>query len=113
MTRPVILFALLFFVLTARAHSPLSSTAPTNGAVVDSVPLAVSLTFKRLFRLTRVTSTVADTPAEKLDISHIDDFARSFELPLVSKGAGTYRIEWRGLGEDGHVQKGHFSFTVQ
>jgi len=28
-------------------------------------------------------------------------------------GAGTYRIEWRGLGIDGHAMQGEFTFTVE
>jgi methionine-rich copper-binding protein CopC len=27
-------------------------------------------------------------------------------------GEGIYRIEWRGLGADGHAMQGAFTFTV-
>ncbi len=95
------------------AHSPITSTSPEKDALVDTTPKTVTLNFKNKFRLTRVTSTHGSHDSVYLDTSHLTDFAKTFELPLVSMGAGQYRIEWRGLGSDGHVQSGEFSFTVK
>jgi len=79
---------------------------------VDTPPKTVTLNFKNKFRLTRVTSTHGSRDSVNLDTSHLTDFAKTFELPFVSMGAGQYRIEWRGLGSDSHVQSGAFKFTV-
>ncbi|MEM7376371.1 MAG: copper resistance CopC family protein [Pseudomonadota bacterium] len=99
--------------LVAQAHSPLKSTLPANDATLNTPPERITLSFKGDFRLTRITASHANRAPVVLDISHVTGFAHTFVVPLASMGAGDYRIEWRGLGKDGHVQSGAFSFTVQ
>ncbi len=36
-----------------------------------------------------------------------------FTVPMQSVGSGTYVIDWRGLGADGHAMTGSFSFVVE
>lgn len=96
-----------------QAHSPITSTSPTADALLDSPPKTIAFNFKSDFRLTRVTSAHGSDDPVTLDTSHLTGFAKTFELPLVSMGSGEYRIVWRGLSGDGHVQTGAFSFTVK
>ncbi len=94
------------------AHSPLRETTPAAGSEIAMPPDVVTLTFARAIRLTRVDWSM-DDQSGTLDLSAHKSFAQDFALPFPSQAAGTYVIEWRGLGDDGHPQNGQFSFVVQ
>ncbi|MEM9603037.1 MAG: copper resistance CopC family protein [Pseudomonadota bacterium] len=99
--------------VAAHAHSPLQSTVPPEGATLDTAPKVITLSFTRDFRVTRVTATRVSEQPVVLNTGHITAFTRSVDVPLESTGVGDYRIEWRGLSGDGHVQTGAFTFTVR
>ncbi len=112
--KAIILAALLSaFAWGAVAHSPLQVTRPADRAELEQAPAELVLTFKGKFRLTRVSSSQnGDAPAT-IDIGEQTSFAGEFLLPFEQTGSGTYLIEWRGLGDDGHPQNGSFTFTVK
>ncbi len=97
----------------AIAHSPLDSTTPPHEAVVTEMPTEVQMNFKDDIRLTRVVVTHADTQGTEMDLGDQTTFMQQFTLPMRDMGAGTYVVEWRGLGADGHALNGIFSFTVE
>ncbi|MBY5932094.1 copper resistance protein CopC [Tateyamaria omphalii] len=97
----------------AVAHSPLETTLPADDAIVSEVPTDVTMNFQGNIRLTRVTMTHADQHTEDLDLEGFEGFISDYAIPLHSMGSGVYVIEWRGLGTDGHVLTGSFSFTVE
>lgn len=108
------LFVLLASLASgAFAHSRVDTTTPENGAVIADVPADISFNFANDIRLTRVEMTHADHPSVQLDLGDQKSFDRSFTLPLEGMGVGIYRIEWRGLGIDGHAMQGEFTFTVE
>ncbi|MGR3815160.1 MAG: copper resistance CopC family protein [Cognatishimia activa] len=96
----------------AVAHSRVDTTTPKNGTTVDEVPAEISFNFANDIRLTRVDMTHQDHPSVKLELGDQKSFGRVFTLPLEGMGEGTYRIEWRGLGIDGHAMQGEFTFEV-
>jgi len=53
-----------------------------------------------------------DHPSVELDLGDQKSFATEFVVPVEQMGSGTYQIEWRGLGIDGHAMTGEFMFTV-
>ncbi len=97
---------------SAFAHSKVDTTTPENGAVIADVPAEVSVNFAYEIRLTRVQMIHQDLHAVPLDLGDQTSFNRAFTLPLQDMGEGIYRIEWRGLGVDGHAMQGAFTFTV-
>ena len=94
------------------AHSSVDTTTPDNGATVAEVPAEISFSFADDIRLTKVSMTHQDSQTVTLDLGGQTSFGRTFALPLISMGEGIYRIEWRGLGADGHAMQGEFTFTV-
>ena len=96
----------------ALAHSRMDTTTPENGATLPSAPAEISFNFADDIRLTRVDLTHRDQTSVQLDLGDQTRFDRAFRLPLQGMGTGLYLIEWRGLGVDGHVMQGSFSFTV-
>lgn len=97
---------------SAFAHSRVDTTTPENGAVIAEVPAEIGFNFAADIRLTGVDMTHQDHPSVRLDLGDQTSFDRAFTLPLQGMGEGTYRIEWRGLGVDGHAMQGEFTFTV-
>ncbi len=106
-------FALMTALATsAFAHSRVDNTTPENGTTIATVPSDISFQFAKKIRLTQVNMLHEDHPSVRLDLGEQTSFGREFSLPLEGMGEGTYRIEWRGLGADGHAMQGDFSFTV-
>lgn len=104
---------LVFMLATsAFAHSSVDTTIPENGATITEMPSEISFNFADDIRLTKVNMTHQDVHTVTLDLGDQTNFGRAFALPLQSMGEGTYRIEWRGLGADGHAMQGEFTFTV-
>ncbi len=95
------------------AHSPLDATAPEDGASLSATPAEITISFKRNLRMTRVNWSRDDGASGVLDLGEQTSFATVFMLPFDASGSGTYMIEWRGLGDDGHPQTGTFSFVVE
>lgn len=97
----------------ALAHSPLTGMTPANEATVTVMPTEVLMDFKGNIRLTQVAITHADSHNMDMDLGDQTAFTQEFALPMHDMGTGTYVVEWRGLGADGHALNGTFSFTVQ
>ncbi len=102
-----------FWATGAMAHSPIDDTIPAHEAVISQVPSEVVLSFLHDIRLTRLTMTHADHPAADLDLSGYKGMTTEYSVPMQPMGNGTYVIDWRGLGADGHAMNGTFSFTVE
>ena len=106
--------ALLVLLLTApavNAHSPLISTMPVDGAVLESAPDNLQLTFNGKTRLARLllSRDGADIPLGK---DHLMQKATQHDVPLPVLVDGRYQVRWRALSADGHIIKGTFAFTV-
>ncbi|MDG1745241.1 MAG: copper resistance protein CopC [Planktomarina sp.] len=48
-----------------------------------------------------------------MDLGGQKTFAQEFALPMQDMGPGSYVVEWRGLGADGHALNGTFNFTLK
>lgn len=114
MMKALILAGLLALAATlAHAHSGLDATVPENGAELTDVPTQIVLSFTRSIRLTRIQMTHDDDDTVDLDLGGQTVFATRFVVPLTDMGRGVYRIEWRGLSEDGHAMRNEFAFKVK
>ncbi len=95
------------------AHSKIEETTPADGTTVPTVPAEIALNFSKDIRLTRIEMAHDEDSAIRLDLGGQTSFGQAFTIPFPANGTGTYVIEWRGLGEDGHAMQGEFSFTVE
>ncbi|NOD31506.1 copper resistance CopC family protein [Ruegeria atlantica] len=112
--KKIMTFALMVALANgALAHSKIEETTPANGATITTVPAEIGLNFSKNIRLTRIEMAHEEHSAVSLDLGDQTSFSQAFTIPLPSNGTGTYVIEWRGLGEDGHAMQGEFSFTVE
>ncbi|MEQ8658833.1 MAG: copper resistance protein CopC [Hyphomicrobiales bacterium] len=100
----------------ALAHSPVNSSNPADGATVQAVPetLTLMLAEPGRFMKVEVTHTTVDgssTHMMELEIPS-RDITEMMEFPAPDMGAGSYHVEWRVLGEDGHAIDGTVTYNV-
>lgn len=102
--------SLAFMSASVFAHSPLTSSAPKDGAVLNVAPESLVLQFKRK---TRITSTsVADSSGKSKKLTGSKEFSQIHKLPLGKMQTGKYLVQWRALSFDGHSMKGELVFTI-
>lgn len=97
-------------------HFGLRTSAPEADAVVEEAPTEVRLWFTEVPQENSVAVRLLDAasdPIETGDLVQDEEDARAFAVPVASTlEAGAYTVVWRGVGADGHVVRGDFSFTV-
>jgi methionine-rich copper-binding protein CopC len=98
---------------SALAHASLTGSVPEDGATVDAGLAAIEMTFSDPVRITlvRVHSAATDSDVP-LQGGLPDDFAGTAAVAVDPLAAGAYDVSWTCVAEDGHVMKGHFTFTV-
>jgi methionine-rich copper-binding protein CopC len=100
-------------VLTA--HLGVVKTAPGNDTSLSEPPTRVQVWFDqqpspRVSRL-EVRGPEGEVALGSLDIDRQDrSIAAAIKAPLRP---GRYQVTWRTAGDDGHVMRGTFAFTVQ
>lgn len=114
--RTIAMASLAVFLSTtfSIAHSPMKSTSPANDAKLDAVPEMLNMIFAKPARVLKIVMTHSIDDAvheERLELP-TKDAVNEMRLTPEFMGAGNYKVEWRALGEDGHVLKGDFSFDV-
>jgi methionine-rich copper-binding protein CopC len=98
----------------ASAHMAVQKTMPEADAVLSESPHHVRIWFTQSPDpvISRLTLEGANGEIALGDTEVQDD--RSLMAMLPSKlDAGTYTVNWRTAGDDGHTQRGNFEFTVR
>lgn len=103
-------FLTLLLQAGAWGHSSASGTVPGNGQTVSS-PQMLMLSFDGSVRLVRLT--VAGSMGA-VDVGFVPQAtaSSSFHVPMPTLAAGSYRVDWTILGEDGHSVSENFTFNV-
>lgn len=100
----------------ALAHSPVNTSVPVDGAELSDVPEVLTLTLAEpgRFMKVEVTHTTADGSASHVTELDISTRATTDEMEFAppAMGNGTYLVEWRVLGDDGHAMDGTVTYTV-
>jgi methionine-rich copper-binding protein CopC len=94
---------------TAHAHAHLTSSDPGEGSAGKS-PGQIVLTFSEPARLTALNLQRKDAESRKLALPATT--AARLTIPLSNLVPGSYTLEWRALGGDGHITSGAVHFTV-
>jgi len=105
--------AMLLSSTMALAHSDLTASFPADGTWIDPSVTKLAMTFGKEIRLVTVTIGPEGGDATTLDLDEQNSLSTEFELALPALETGPYTIEWRGLGEDGHVMTGQIRFAVK
>jgi methionine-rich copper-binding protein CopC len=96
------------------AHAKLVKTAPADGSTVATVPANVELTFNEPLDV-KVSKVELVGPSGKVELGPLHAMsAKSLMAPVTGKlSDGAYTVNWQTAGDDGHVQKGKFGFTLK
>ena len=112
MIRTTIL-ALPFALLAgaATAHTKTEGTTPADGATVAEVEM-LHIVFDAPMRVISAALTRDGTEVtieREMGMEPVEAF---HAVPAAPLAPGTYRLDWRGMAEDGHPMQGGFGFTV-
>jgi copper transport protein len=117
--RPAVtaLVALVALVLLApagaSAHATLVRTSPENGAVVDSPPAQVTVTFDDTVRVSPGNAVVANSDSRSVLAGNAVAHGRTLTLPLRPRlPNGAYSVRWSIVSDDGHREEGVIAFAV-
>ena len=98
------------------AHSESSKTTPAHKSTVTS-PKHISIEFSDRIKL--IKFVLIHIGGESYPIRTPKRLTNKFTVPLDKilgdkvLSAGDYKVQWRGLGVDGHATQGEFTFTVK
>ena len=108
-----ILLALPFagLAFTASAHTKSETTTPADGATVTEVS-ELTMRFDDPMRIIAATLTSDGVEVGIEPETGMDPVTEWRAVPADDLSPGTYRLEWRGMAEDGHPMQGGFGFTV-
>ena len=128
MPKVILILLCLLFPLSALAHSPLSNVSPEDGAKLQDAPTEISMVFKSPAKLIKLELLKEKVGAKKsllgglfgndgaelvpLPNAVLMETGQTHVIPLPKITGGDYQVKWRAMGEDGHVIKGDFGFTI-
>lgn len=108
----VAVLALLAVPALVSAHAELATSDPEDGATVEGTPGVIVADFTETLAdgSGLVLSGPDDTRIAEGGIDESNDTRMSIEPPDLA--AGDYVVRWTAVAEDGHVERGSYSFTV-
>jgi methionine-rich copper-binding protein CopC len=100
----------------AMAHAKLTASNPAAGAVLETAPADISLTFNE--KIEQAFSNVTLTNSEGKAVETVKakvDATNPAVVRVHTNGlsAGKYTVKWAVAGHDGHRRTGTFSFSVK
>lgn len=114
MKKLIVSFMVLFAAAAqlAQAHSELTSSVPTDKAMLGSAPKEIVLDFSEAVQLTALSlerqgeakQSLGPVPAEA---------AEHFLVSAPALSPGEYVVTWRALSDDAHVMSGELHFTLR
>lgn len=116
--RQACLVACLLAVISVPAvgalHLRLTKSQPSADTVIHESPEAIQLWFSESTELS-VSGLGLEGPGGSIDLGKVEAAGdpTSFKAAVLgSLDQGEYRVSWRTAGDDGHVLRGEYSFTV-
>ena len=101
---------------SAWAHATLKSAVPAKDAEVTTAPKEIALQFNEKLEAAFSSAKLVDSAGKEIttDKARLDPADPSImKLAVPALKAGTYKVEYVGVGHDGHRRKGDYSFTVK
>ncbi len=96
------------------AHAKLVSAEPAPNATITELPKQLKLAFSEKLQLGS-SITVLDASKQKVALgeSRIEADGKTFVVALPNKlASGSYTVQWKTLSEDGHTEKGSYTFKL-
>jgi methionine-rich copper-binding protein CopC len=108
------LIAIMVAAITVAAHMKAAKTEPAADSTLTSSPARVQVWFTQVPdpKLTRLDVTGPAGPV-KLNGFKVNDDKSAVATVEGTLANGRYTVRWQSAGDDGHVQKGEFAFSVK
>jgi methionine-rich copper-binding protein CopC len=95
------------------AHMKVEKTEPAADAVISSPMPHVQIFFSEAPDL-KVSKLEIKGPSEKTKLVQAHVMGKSLMAMVEGEMPdGVYTVSWQSAGDDGHMQKGDFKFTVK
>ena len=111
----VVSLAVVVFGLSmvAGAHTKLTKSIPADGATVAALA-SVELVFNEAADV-KLTKIEVAGPSGKVELGPAHSMSPKSVMAIVTGKMedGKYAVTWQTAGDDGHVVKGEFSFSVK
>ena len=110
----LLLFAGLFTVTPASAHTEIDHTSPSANSSVEAGTQTISVVFTdKILNLANSSEVViTDANGDEVATSCLEVKKTSLNIEAFLGAAGDYKVVWRTVAEDGHPISGDFGFTV-
>jgi methionine-rich copper-binding protein CopC len=102
------------FTATVLAHLSVVKTMPADESTVTEPPERVQVWFNQA-PSPRVSRLELKGPAGEVELGTLDVDAKERSIAATvatPQPPGQYEVTWRAAGDDGHVMRGTFTFTV-
>lgn len=104
--------ALLGLSVTLSAHMKLDKAQPAADSSVTALK-TITISFSEAPDL-KVSKVELVGPAGPMKLTGLHVMAKSLMATVDGTApVGAYKVSWQAAGDDGHVQKGEYSFTVK
>jgi methionine-rich copper-binding protein CopC len=109
----IVAFTLLLPALPM-AHAKLEKTEPADGATIAAVPPSVQMWFDEKLDA-KVSKIELTGPAGKVAVGQTHAMGDKVLMADITGKMvdGAYTVDYQTAGDDGHVQKGKFGFTLK
>lgn len=106
--------AAMLFASPAFAHAFLKSATPGAGAVLQTAPASVAITFTEAIEPDFTHIVVTDAAGSRVDTGRQtpSDHGTRLRVALRRLPAGTYTVTWHATSTDTHKTEGSYRFTV-
>ena len=97
---------------TALGHAELDTADPADGAVLDTAPTSITLTFTERLDPSKSSFRLLDAGGDNLGTGEATG-PRRMTLDGLTLGPGEYLIKWTSASaDDGDIERGQLTFTV-
>jgi methionine-rich copper-binding protein CopC len=111
--RTLVLAALLAAPSALSAHMKLAKSEPAADSTVTAPLKAIQVWFSEAPDQ-KVSKIEVSGPGGPVKVSGLQVVDKSLKVTIDGTApAGAYTVNWQSAGDDGHVQKGDFKFTLQ
>ncbi|HEY4608633.1 MAG TPA: copper resistance CopC family protein, partial [Ilumatobacteraceae bacterium] len=100
---------------TAFAHAELLTSDPQPGAVLDTAPANVTLSFNEAVEISLGAIRVFDGAGNSIDVSaarHPGGDQSTVQIDLPKLANGSYVVDWRVVSSDSHPVHAAYTFQV-
>ena len=115
-TRALIVTLGVAFVATTAvsAHMAYSKSMPEKDATISQSPSSLQVWFTQDPE-PAISQLSLEGPSGEIELGDTEVGAEKSIVAAVPRalGPGSYTVKWRSAGDDGHVQRGEFAFTIR